>query len=185
MNVWRVGVTTAKNHGDSLDAYGDTWRTTLLEAAGPGTYSQWTTGQPDWRARSAIAGTGGYFNPVTTMWPETDISYLMESMPSRGITGNIGSVLVGVRMSVVSVSTTKPFIIRNGVETALTEMVLAAGSRMKWYRVAESGWLPSDTIEIGVNAGSSTNQSLNAIALLVEHNTPEPAPLTDTSGARW
>ncbi len=64
------------------------------------------------------------------MWPETKISYLMESMPSRGITGNIGSVLVGVRMSVVSVSTTKPFIIRNGVETALTEMVLAAGSRM-------------------------------------------------------
>ncbi|MEO8682919.1 MAG: hypothetical protein ABI665_27980, partial [Vicinamibacterales bacterium] len=50
-----------------------------------------------------------------------------------------------------------------------------------WYRVAASGWSATDAIEIGVTGGDNANNSLAAVALLVEHDTPEPAPLTNTS----
>lgn len=36
-------------------------------------------------------------------------------------------------------------------------------------------------IEIGVTSGDNVANSLNAVALMVEHNTPEPQPLTDAS----
>ena len=179
MNLWRVGATAAKNHGDPLDLYGNTWRTTLLEAAGPGTHAQWIGGQPDWRARSAIVAPGGYLNPVTTNVTGQKVSYVVQSMLSRGITGTIGTVLVGVRMGVVSANT-RAFIRRNGVETALPNLSLQSGN-LKWYRVADSGWAATDTIEIGVESGDDANNFLYSVALMVEHNTPEPAPLTDTT----
>ena len=179
MNVTRSGLTAAKNHGDTLDPYGTSWRTTLLEAAGAGTHSQWSGGQPDWRARSIIAGDAGFANPVTTAVSGQKISYRMESMLSRGITGNVSTVLVGVRMQTATANS-RVFIRRNGVETILNDFTLA-GLETRWYRVAQSGWSPTDVIEIGVTCGDNSTNRLNAVALAVEHNTPEPAPLTDTT----
>jgi YD repeat-containing protein len=180
LNVWRVGHTAEGAHGTGLDYYGSTWRTTLLEAAGEGSYAEWAGGQPDWRARAAGGGSGGFMNPVTTNVAGKRISYRMESMVSRGITGKIGAVLVGVRMSNAVSPNTRAFVKRNGVETTLTNLVLQ-NHQFRWYRVAESGWLPTDTVEIGLTSGDNMTNSLHAVALLVEHNTPEPAPLIDTT----
>ena len=180
MDVFRAGVTSAQTHGDTLDHYGNTWRTTLLQPAGAGTYSQWTGGQPDWRARSIISDPVMWQNMVTTNVPAQKISYLMESMSSKGISGNIGVVLVGVRTNNIPAGT-KAFIRRNGVETILDDFTLGSQDT-RWYRVANSGWSPNDVIEVGVLSGASTSTThLHSVALLVEHNTPEPAPLTDTS----
>ncbi|MBY0494033.1 MAG: hypothetical protein K2Y23_07440 [Cyanobacteria bacterium] len=179
MNVFRAGLTAGQTHANTLDHYGDTWRTTLVDAVGPGTYSQWTGGFPDWRGRSMVSGKNNFLNVVTSSVAGQKISYLMESMSARGITGNIGAVLVGVRTHTVS-STTKVFVRRNGVETQLDDFALSTQTT-RWYRVANSGWSPSDVIEIGLTNGANTANSLHSLALLVEHNTPEPAPLTDTS----
>ena len=179
MNVWRAGATAAQNPGGTLGVYGSAWRTTLLQAAAAGTYTEWTGGQPDWRARSIIAGQNGFTNPATTTIAGLKLSYRMESMLSRGITGDIATVLIGVRMQYFSPNT-RVFISRNGVETILTDMTLGATDN-RWYRVANAGWSPTDVVEIGVTSGDNASNYLNAVALLVEHNTPEPAPLTDTS----
>ena len=104
----------------------------------------------------------------------------MESMVSRGVTGTIGTVLVGMRLGSVS-GDTRAFVRRNGVDTVLNDMVLTANSSFAWYRIANSGWSATDTIEVGLTQGGSSTTSLNSVALLVEHNTPDPAPLTDTS----
>jgi hypothetical protein len=180
LDVWRLGVTAAPTHGSMLDAYGDAWRTTLLEAAGPGTYAEWTGGQPDWRARSAMGGSGAFTNPVTTSLSGRKISYRMESMLARGITGTIGTVLVGVRMNTQIAANSRVFLRRNGVETTLTDLVLTVGT-FRWYRVAQAGWFPTDTIEVGVLSGDSGVTALDAVGLIVEHDTPEPAPLTDNT----
>jgi len=181
MNLSRLGATAATNHGDPFDPYGTAWRTTLLEAAGTGTHTQWTGGQPDWRARSAMprTATGGGAPLVSTNVSGNKISYVMEPMVSRGITGSIGAVMVGVRMGTVSANT-RAFIRRNGVETPITALTLTSND-YRWYRVAASGWAATDTIEIGVTCGDNSTNSLSALALLVEHDTPEPAPLTDTA----
>jgi YD repeat-containing protein len=181
VDVYRVGISVAKNHGDQLGFYGDSWRTTLLEAAGPGSYSQWTGGQPDWRERASLIPTSlGGGNPVTSNNAGQRISYAMESMLARGITGSIGTVMVGVRMNTQLSTNTKAFIRRNGVDTTLTDMVLT-NSQFRWYRVANTGWSPTDTIEIGVICGDNATNGLFSVALLVEHNTPAPEPITDTS----
>ena len=75
MNLWRVGLTAATNASDTLDYYGSTWRTTMLEPAGSGTYSQWTTGQPDWRARSVVVTPSAFTSPVTANTSGQKISY--------------------------------------------------------------------------------------------------------------
>jgi YD repeat-containing protein len=179
MNVWRAGLTTAKNHTDPLETYGSSWRTTLLQADGAGTYSQWTGGQPDWRARSIIAGSSAYGHSVTTSVTGQKVSYRIESMLSRGITGNIGTVLVGVRMEQATTNT-RAFIRRNDVETLLNDFTLTNGTR--WYRVAESGWLPSDVVEVGVTSGDTgCCTRLSSVAVIVEHDTLAPEPTTDTS----
>jgi hypothetical protein len=177
MNIFRSGLTAAKNHGDPLGSYGSGWRTTLLQPDAAGTYSQWPNGQPDWRARSAIVSPNGFLNPVMPTAVGQKVSYRIESMLSRGITGNIGAVLVGVRMQSASVNT-KAFVRRNGVDTVLTDLALAT-QNFRWYRVAQSGWNPTDVIEVGVTADATSN-SLNSVALLVEHNTPEPEPSLTT-----
>ena len=179
MNVFRAGLTSTADQTETLVP----WRTTLLQAAGSGTYSDWTGGQPDWRARSAIHGGIGSFNAVTTTAASQKISYLMESMASRGITGNIGVVMVGIRNSYATAGS-QAFIRRNGVETMLPDFTLPSSPNagMRWYRVSEGGWSPSDTIEVGMITGGGTGNSyLTSVAVMVEHNTPEPAPLTDTS----
>jgi len=179
MSIWRTGVVAEKFDTQNLDSYGTTWRTTLIEAAAPGMYSEWTGGQPDWRARSMIAGDGGFYQPVISTIGNQKISYRMESLLARGITGNISSVMVGVRMQYVT-PTTRVFVRRNGVETILNDLVPAA-TLNKWYRIANAGWSPTDIVEVGVRTGENGNNYLNSVALIVEHNTPEPAPLTDTS----
>jgi hypothetical protein len=66
----------------------------------------------------------------------------------------------------------------------LPELTLpsSANSGVRWYRVSEGGWLPTDTIEVGMVTGGTTGNSwLTSVAVMVEHNSPEPAPLTDTS----
>lgn len=183
MNIFRAGITSAQSHGDTLPQYGNTWRTTLLQAAGPGTYSQWTGGQPDWRAHSAVHFQIGSLNSVTTTTPNQKISYLMESMLSRGITGNIGVVMVGIRNGYATTGA-MAFIRRNGVETLLPNFTLPSSTNagVRWYRVSEGGWLPTDEIEVGMVSGTTTgNNYLTSVALLVEHDTPEPEPLTDTT----
>jgi YD repeat-containing protein len=181
MNIWRTGLAGTPSGTQPLNVYGSSWRTTLLQTAGPGTYSQWTGGQPDWRARSIISSYAGFQGH----WPETvqstgagqKLSYRMESMLSRGITGTIGNVLVGVRMQYAWGA--QVFIRRNGVETILTGAPLGP-TQTYWYRVANAGWSPTDVIEVGLISSENMNW-LNAVAVLVEHNTPEPQPLTDTS----
>ena len=45
---------------------------------------------------------------------------------------------------------------------------------------AERG-LKSSTIEVGMMTGVSGTNYLTSVAVMVEHNSPEPAPLTETS----
>ncbi|HEU0051915.1 MAG TPA: hypothetical protein VFQ39_02015, partial [Longimicrobium sp.] len=168
------------SHGSALDRYGSSWRTTLLEVAGAGTYSEWTGGQPDWRARASGGGNSSFANPVTTNLPAKKVSYLIEPMTSRGIYGKIGAVMVGVRVGGVTTGT-KAFVRRNGAETELTDLPLVNGF-FRWYRVANAGWLPTDHVEVGVTTGAGAGTSvLYSVAVVVEHDTPEPAPITDTT----
>jgi hypothetical protein len=111
------------------------------------------------------------------------MSYLMESMVSRGITGHIGVVMVGIRNAYATAGS-QAFIRRNGVDIMLPGLTLPSNTNagMRWYRVSEGGWLPTDTLEVGMVTGGSTgNTWLTSVAVMVEHDTPEPAPLTDTS----
>jgi hypothetical protein len=178
MNVFEAGLTAEASHGSTLDHYGSSWRTTLLQAAGAGTYSEWSLGEPDWRARSMMQGTGTLTNAVQTNTSNKKVSYLMEPMISRGITGNVGTVLVGIYAG-GSLTGVEPFIRRNGVETPLTSLVLSSDV-FRWCRVANAGWSPTDIIEVGLKSGSTSTISLYSLGLIVKHDTPEPAPLTDT-----
>ncbi|MCA1481424.1 hypothetical protein, partial [Bradyrhizobium sp. NBAIM08] len=137
MNVFRVANSSAATHADALDPYGNTWRTTLLQVAGPGTYSQWTGGQPDWRAHTAVHSSVGSLNVVTTTAANQKISYLMESMASRGITGEIGVVMIGIRNAFATAGS-QAFIRRNGVDTMLPDLTLpsSANAGVRWYRVS-------------------------------------------------
>jgi hypothetical protein len=74
----------------------------------------------------------------------------------------------------------KAFLRRNGVETVLDDLTLVANDNT-WYRVATGGWSPTDVVEIEVISGGAGTTNLASVALLVEHDTPEPAALTDTS----
>ncbi|MBY0492705.1 MAG: right-handed parallel beta-helix repeat-containing protein [Cyanobacteria bacterium] len=177
MNVWKAALLGAQSHGDPMETYETNWRSTLLQAADAGTYSAWTGGRPDWRARSIIAGDGTFPLSVSSSVLGEKISYRMESMASRGISGQIGSVLVGVRMQAASAAT-KAFIRRNGVDTTLTDFTLASNDT-RWYRVATSGWSTTDVVEVGVTNGVNATNSLFSVALIVEHDSPEPEPFTD------
>ena len=108
-------------------------------------------------------------------------------MASRGITGNIGVVMIGIRHACPA--GTQAFIRRNGVDTMLPDFTLAASNTnggLRWYRVSEGGWSPTDTIEVGMASGGTTNNTwLTSVAVMVEHNTAGACAADADTSAGW
>jgi len=159
-------------------------RITLVPVSGPGTYSNWAGGTPDWRARLGFhkgAGTQSGAVAVTTTTPSSRQSYAVKSLTSMGITGTIKSAKVIVNYTNDTAGSAILFIRRNGVDIDSGLFTKGTGWSYVFFENT-AGWLPTDTFEVGVisdNAAGTTG--ISGIALLIEHTTAAPAIVLDNT----
>jgi hypothetical protein len=147
-------------------------RVTLARPVSAGTYSEWSSGNADYRHQLdypfVIANIGG----VSTQTASARQTYAVESLASLGITGTIVSARVAVYLESVPGGDLLLMVRRNGTDSVFNIGTAPQGAWSTW-RVPTSGWSPTDAIEIGVKNASNplgATTRLGACALLVEHD---------------
>lgn len=159
---------------------GDYGRVTTVKVGADGAYQEFaTSGIADWRARNmwpyAIGTTS-----ITTYGRRGNAvgarqSYIFQPMSEVGITGGIIGASVSWFFGPGGTAAHTLIIRRNGVETTV---VLWSTAQNTWqnYRLDTTGWLATDTIEIGIQNASATGCTIGPMMLTVEHDTPYVAP---------
>lgn len=147
---------------------------TQLALTGQGTYDEWVANaNRDFRGMLAFpdphtgAFTAGGIYGSTLAGQR--VSFTVESMAARGITGALTSMVIAVMCPTMVPGTAQLILRRNGAET-LQNITVTAGVAACCLFDA-TGWLPSDVLEIGLKNSAGGLIRLTSITAVVEHTT--------------
>jgi hypothetical protein len=158
---------------DGADWVGQSRRVTVLRPTGAGTHTGWTGGNPDYRHQLDFPFIGAGINlGVSTQSASVSQTYAVESAESKGVEGAIYSARIAVYFSAVGGANVELILRRNGSES-LYNIGSPPHSAWSTWRISTAGWVPGDTLEVGVKNSPSPagSTAIEACALLVEHDT--------------
>jgi hypothetical protein len=159
------------------EACGDT-RVTWVPITATGTYATWPTGIADWRARNVMYHNAALLDQaVSTLAVSARQSYLCD-LAAVGVTGSIFGAQVMARLrgeSPVHVGL-RFFVRRNGVDTDSHVFAGSTSSLWIYARFDTTGWLATDTIEIGIvsrtDGAGAERTEIEGLCLLLDHDSP-------------